>query len=64
MPVTLVAKDESDYPPDTISYDPSIRPQANFTEKLLVDYRWFDAHQIEPRFGQSSASLICSLHDC
>lgn len=49
----VVGKSESDYPPDTISQDKSITPQANFTEKLLVDYRWFDEHDITPRFGMS-----------
>ncbi|KAH7137830.1 glycoside hydrolase superfamily [Dactylonectria macrodidyma] len=49
LPFTI-GKQESDYPPATISYDKSIKPQANFTEKLLIDYRWFDAHNITPRF--------------
>ncbi|KAB8217573.1 glycoside hydrolase superfamily [Aspergillus novoparasiticus] len=49
LPFTI-AKQESDYPPNTISYDPSVTPQANFTEKLNIDYRWFDTYNITPRF--------------
>ncbi|KAH7008968.1 hypothetical protein EDB80DRAFT_683945 [Ilyonectria destructans] len=48
--VLAVAKNESDYPPNTISDEYSITPQANFTEKLLIDYRWFDSNNITPRF--------------
>ncbi|KAF7363563.1 putative beta-glucosidase [Mycena sanguinolenta] len=49
MPYT-VGKQVSDWPPHTISSDPVISPQANFTEKLMVDYKWFDAKNITPRF--------------
>ncbi|KAJ7687352.1 putative beta-glucosidase [Mycena rosella] len=56
LPYT-VAKNESDWPPNTIISDPVLHPQANFTEKLLVDYKWFDAKNITPRwefgFGMS-----------
>ncbi|KAF7338183.1 putative beta-glucosidase [Mycena venus] len=49
MPYT-VAKKVSDWPPNTIVSDPVIAPQSNFTEKLLVDYKWFDAKKISPRW--------------
>ncbi|KAJ7271920.1 putative beta-glucosidase [Mycena haematopus] len=49
LPYT-VAKQVSDWPPNTIVSDPVISPQANFTEKLLVDYKWFDAKNITPRW--------------
>ncbi|KAF7555596.1 hypothetical protein G7Z17_g2050 [Cylindrodendrum hubeiense] len=49
LPFTI-GKSESDYPPNTISQEHSVTPQANFTEKLLIDYRWFDAKSITPRF--------------
>lgn len=29
-------------------------PQAEFTEKLKIDYRWFDTYNITPRFGESA----------
>ncbi|KFY13084.1 hypothetical protein V491_06524 [Pseudogymnoascus sp. VKM F-3775] len=49
LPFTI-GKNESDYPPNTISYDHSLTPQASFTEKLKIDYRWFDTYNITPRF--------------
>ncbi|KAJ7109836.1 putative beta-glucosidase [Mycena epipterygia] len=56
LPYT-VAKNESDWPPNGIISDPVVAPQSNFTEKLLVDYKWFDAKNITPRwefgFGMS-----------
>ena len=30
--------------------DPVLNPQSNFTESTLIDYRWFNAHNITPRF--------------
>lgn len=39
-----------DYPPNTIVSDPVLFPQANFTESTLIDYRWFSAKGINPRF--------------
>ncbi|SJX64288.1 probable beta-glucosidase [Sporisorium reilianum f. sp. reilianum] len=50
LPFTI-AKQGSDYPPNTIADDPSLNPSAVFTEKLLVDYKWFDYHNITPRFA-------------
>lgn len=50
LPFT-VAKNESDYPPNTIIDDPVLKPQSPFNEKLLIDYKWFDYHNITPRFA-------------
>jgi beta-glucosidase len=52
LPFTI-AKQESDYPPDTITYQTeaeNVAPQANFVEGNLIDYKWFDAKNITPRF--------------
>ena len=45
-----MGKKESDWSPNGIVNDPVLKPQADFTEKLLVDYKWFDAKNITPRF--------------
>ncbi|KAI6854115.1 glycoside hydrolase family 3 protein [Hortaea werneckii] len=50
LPFT-VAKKESDYGSllnSTISFEPF--PQSNFTEGLYIDYRYFDKHNITPRY--------------
>ncbi|KAI7542965.1 glycoside hydrolase family 3 protein [Hortaea werneckii] len=50
LPFT-VAKKESDYGlllNSTISFEPF--PQSNFTEGLYIDYRYFDKHNITPRY--------------
>ncbi|TFY50840.1 hypothetical protein EVJ58_g10868 [Rhodofomes roseus] len=39
-----------EYPPDTIVDDPVLEPQAYFNESTLIDYRWFSAYNITPRF--------------
>ncbi|KAH9931542.1 glycoside hydrolase [Fomitopsis serialis] len=49
LPYTI-GRSLDDYPPNTISDDPVLNPQANFTESTLIDYRWFSAHNITPRF--------------
>ncbi|RMZ86740.1 hypothetical protein DV736_g6036, partial [Chaetothyriales sp. CBS 134916] len=53
LPYT-VAKNESDYgkllSPAAPTPPYEFFPQANFTEGLLIDYRAFDAQNIEPRF--------------
>ena len=50
LPYT-VAHSIDDYPPNTIVDDPQVTdPQSNFTESTLIDYRWFSAHNITPRF--------------
>ncbi|CAK5279099.1 unnamed protein product [Mycena citricolor] len=48
LPYTF-AKRLSDWPPNGIVNDSS-SPTAHFSEGLLVDYKWFDAKKIEPRF--------------
>ncbi len=50
LPFT-VAKNENDYPPNTIVTDRVTDPKATFDEKLLIDYKWFDYHNITPRFA-------------
>ncbi|KAF7333824.1 putative beta-glucosidase [Mycena venus] len=56
LPYTI-ARNESDWPPNGIVFDPVFAPQSNFSEKILVDYKWFDANNITPRwefgFGMS-----------
>lgn len=49
LPFT-VARKESDFPPHTISKAVVKDPQADFDEKLLIDYKWFDAKDISPLF--------------
>ncbi|KAI9652890.1 MAG: hypothetical protein M1831_006319 [Alyxoria varia] len=51
LPYTI-AKSPKDYGPseDIIFYPNGVVPQQNFTEGLLVDYRWFDAMRLSPRF--------------
>ncbi|KAJ7647678.1 putative beta-glucosidase [Roridomyces roridus] len=59
LPYTF-AKQESDWPPNNIVSTDVFAPQADFTEKLLFDYkahlfhfrqiRWFDAKNITPRW--------------
>ncbi|KAK7462900.1 hypothetical protein VKT23_007479 [Stygiomarasmius scandens] len=44
------AKSLDDYYPDTIVSDPILEPQANFTDGVFIDYRWFDAQNITPRY--------------
>ena len=41
----------SDYPPDSLVNDFfNPRPQVGFDEKLLLDWKWFDAKNIAPRY--------------
>ena len=53
LPYT-VAKNESDYgevlKPTQPDNDSPGFPQSNFSEGVFIDYRYFDAHKIEPRF--------------
>lgn len=53
LPYT-VAKNESDYGellhPAKAEGDFELFPQANFTEGVYIDYRHFDANNIEPRY--------------
>ncbi|EPS37355.1 hypothetical protein H072_8969 [Dactylellina haptotyla CBS 200.50] len=50
LPFTI-AKNASDYGVE-LMYEPnnSYAPQQNFTSGLLIDYRYFDKKEIEPRF--------------
>lgn len=52
--VYTMAKQRSDYASDILytaaSNSASYIPQINYTEHLLLDYRWFDAKNIEPRY--------------
>ncbi|GAB7352576.1 hypothetical protein MBLNU459_g2960t1 [Dothideomycetes sp. NU459] len=51
LPYTI-AKREEDYGPDSkILYTPNnVVPQQNFSEGLYFDYRYFDKHNITPRY--------------
>lgn len=51
LPYTI-AKDEKDYGPSSeiLRLPNGIVPQQNFTEGLYIDYRYFDKHNITPRF--------------
>lgn len=49
LPYTI-ARSRDDYPAAVMYNSPSPQPQINYTEGLLVDYRWFDAKNITPRF--------------
>ncbi|EIN14278.1 glycoside hydrolase [Punctularia strigosozonata HHB-11173 SS5] len=39
-----------EYPPHTIVSDRVVDPQSYFNESTLIDYRWFSAKNIVPRF--------------
>jgi beta-glucosidase len=47
--VYTMAKKPSDYA-TSVLYNGNDNPQITYDEKLLVDYRWFDAHKITPRY--------------
>jgi beta-glucosidase-like glycosyl hydrolase len=51
LPYTI-GKSIEDYGPSAqVLYVPNaLVPQMNFTDGLLIDYRYFDKHNIEPRF--------------
>ncbi|GIZ39345.1 hypothetical protein CKM354_000273200 [Cercospora kikuchii] len=51
LPYTI-AKKEEDYGPTSkiLKFPNHVVPQQNFTEGLYIDYRYFDKHDIEPRF--------------
>ncbi|THU93532.1 glycoside hydrolase [Dendrothele bispora CBS 962.96] len=44
------AKSLDDYYPNTIVSDPVLEPQSDFTDGVFIDYRWFDAQNITPRY--------------
>ncbi|KAF8319075.1 glycoside hydrolase [Clavulina sp. PMI_390] len=75
--VYTMAKQRSDYASDILYVaeveSAAYTPQINYTEKLLLDYRWFDANNITPRyefgfglsyttFAYSSLSVSGILH--
>ncbi|KAJ3782892.1 beta-D-xylosidase/beta-D-glucosidase [Lentinula aff. detonsa] len=43
-------KSVDDYPPNGVVYTDAFSPQANFTEGVFIDYRWFDQKGITPRY--------------
>lgn len=47
--VYTIAKSTTDYPAQVITTGTAPVP-INYTEKLLVDYRWFDAKNIQPQY--------------
>ncbi|KAH9467346.1 hypothetical protein MJO28_000086 [Puccinia striiformis f. sp. tritici] len=49
LPYTI-AKKRSDYPAEVVFNSSMTVPQINYSEKLRIDYRHFDAYDIEPRF--------------
>nr|AFK65507.1 beta glucosidase [Glaciozyma antarctica] len=50
LPYTI-SKAREDYPADILYTAPSdVVPQLSYSEELLLDYRWFDAKSIAPRF--------------
>ncbi|CUA72730.1 beta-glucosidase [Rhizoctonia solani] len=49
LPFTL-AKSLSDYPPNGIYTENMADPHVVFEEGNLIDYRWFDAKNVTPRF--------------
>ncbi|QRV89392.1 glycoside hydrolase family 3 protein [Ceratobasidium sp. AG-Ba] len=49
LPFTL-GKSPSDFPPNGIFTENVTDPHINFEEGNLIDYRWFDAKNITPRF--------------
>ncbi|KNZ63973.1 hypothetical protein VP01_107g2 [Puccinia sorghi] len=49
LPYTI-AKKRSDYPANILYNSSTPVPQITYSEQLQIDYRHFDAHNIEPRF--------------
>ena len=49
LPYTI-AKKREDYSAQVLYNSKTAYPQINFTEGLMVDYRWFDHAKIKPRF--------------
>ena len=49
LPYTI-GKQRSDSAADILYSSPDSIPQINYGEGLLIDYRWFDAKNITPRF--------------
>lgn len=49
LPYTI-GKQRSDYAADVLYTSNGAIPQVDYTEGLLIDYRWFDQKNIAPRF--------------
>jgi beta-glucosidase len=49
LPYTM-AKQRSDYPADVVYTSTQTSPQITYSEGLEIDYRHFDANNIQPRF--------------
>ncbi|KAF8595482.1 hypothetical protein BDV93DRAFT_99952, partial [Ceratobasidium sp. AG-I] len=60
LPYTI-ARASEDYSAQVVYQDSSVEPQIPYSEGLLIDYRWFDAKNITPRyefgFGMSCTSF-------
>ncbi|KAF2479522.1 beta-glucosidase-like protein [Neohortaea acidophila] len=51
LPYTIAKKPEDYGPTSEVMYLPNaVVPQQNFTEGLYIDYRYFDKHDIDPRY--------------
>ena len=50
LPLTFPMRD-SDNPLPTPAQYPGINGTVTYSERLLIDYRWFDASGVEPRFA-------------
>jgi len=48
--VYTIARNTSDYPAQVVNSSPDPSPKIPYTEGLFIDYRWFDAKNIEPHF--------------
>ncbi|KAL8292699.1 hypothetical protein RQP46_001311 [Phenoliferia psychrophenolica] len=65
LPYTI-AKERADYPADVLYTNMSMEvPQITYSERLLIDYRWFDAQSITPRyeFGWGLSYTSFYYHD-
>ncbi|KAJ7120054.1 beta-glucosidase [Mycena epipterygia] len=49
LPYTI-AKQRTDYPADVLYESNDTTPQLTYTEGVNIDYKWFDAKNITPRF--------------
>ncbi|KAF8595478.1 hypothetical protein BDV93DRAFT_456749, partial [Ceratobasidium sp. AG-I] len=49
LPYTI-ARASEDYSAQVVYQDSSVEPQIPYSEGLLIDYRWFDAKNITPRY--------------
>lgn len=63
LPYTI-AKREEDYGPDSkiLYYPNGVVPQQDFTEGMYIDYRYFDKHNITPRYEFGYGLSYTSFH--